>query len=257
MFLRTVEKVLAAGANYFTYKIGSGEGYLLGVNLQEKDSLDQTQYDAGSVYVQDVNAQNAISLANGWLEGGQLAAFGCLPVQAGWEIKGVLWHARADYIGQLNLLLSPGIASYKQGAGFGSQSVSNFNWTPRPPVRASFPAGKLKIVTAEGAATVLKVDLRPDDGYMWQVLDAVCYHDDAGQTLMWNYYDGTTTMNGAISAGMGANDTWSIHSIEGLRSGSGHQIMLSRRVYAQANAGALVAGKKLYIRALVLEMAYD
>lgn len=126
----------------------------------------------------------------------------------------------------------------------------------------SFHAGKPKLVTVDGVANDTTIELQPDSGYMWLVIWAQGYHDDgANPTLTWAYYDGTNTVPVQTS------DIGAISTAENMPLGATMQegsvisncftapAYIDNTVYLRLSASALAAGKKIFIRAMVLEFA--
>jgi len=247
--IKSVTKTLSAGANDFVHKVGNQDDLvLLGVNLAETDTPDGNPIpDSASIWLQDPTEKNTLSLCHGYMKNGQLAGYGCMPLQRGVEIVGKIWHARAGYHGKFCLFLAT-------RADIGQYSPS---WTQATPALAMYPYGKLRIILVSGEATVLTVDLRPDDGYIWEIIDCHCRHDDvAGRTLRFQFYDGTNTMTKFIGEARTAGNRHNIR--EGLATFGAtifDKLSITRDVYIQATSDALAAEKKLYIEALVLEHA--
>jgi len=253
MFIKSVFKQpLVAGANTLSYGIGNQDDlWLLGANLEEVDASDNPQPDSGSIWIQDTQLDNSISLCHGGMRNGQLSGFGAMPLPRGSEIVGKLWHSRAGYTGKLNLQISR--LSDMPG---GIHPV----WSQGAVAQNSIPRGKLKLYTLTGAATVTTVDLRPDDGYIWEVIEALASHDDpAPRTITWSYYDGTTRISKMASI----NKTVDVpHSLAALGTANSEIVntcfgrpVATYDTYISATASALDPGKKLTVEAVVLEYA--
>jgi len=122
------------------------------------------------------------------------------------------------------------------------------------------PAGLVRVISVSttNADTSATVDLRPAAGKRWIVIDAWAYHDDTGaaRNINWQYYDGTTTIEGNSTNKANALRV-PIHYISALCSGRRGigPIVLSRDVYAQAKC-SFATGEtyKVYANALVLEV---
>jgi len=252
MFIRSVGLTCSAGANTLAYSVGSQDDlFLLGANLEEIDASDNPQPDSGSIWIQDPQVDDAISLCHGGLSNGQLSGFGCIPLPMGSMIIGKVWHARAGYHAKLNLQL----ARLNDIRGMNLSP----NWVQANKAHQTMPCGRLKVVQNSGAATVTTVDLRPEDGYIWAILDAWALHDDAtARTMGWQYFDGTTTITKetTTSAKSAAARNYLTSMTNNQYGGSLSGLpQLSYDVYAQATIAALAAGKILTVEALVLEFA--
>jgi hypothetical protein len=113
-----------------------------------------------------------------------------------------------------------------------------------------YPGGDLKLVKVVGAATVANVDVRPDAGFKWQILDAWFSHDDdsGSHTLYWEYYDGTNTAS-RNGAGYNANIICDLMSAR-----NAAPVVINRDTYLRMrDATGLGAGHVLTAYALVLE----
>lgn len=132
-------------------------------------------------------------------------------------------------------------------------------------VLQTYPVGKPRIISLDGAATVTPLDLRPAVNTQWLVQVAEGWHDDNGgsRVASWDFYDGTNTVtpnSGGISTAqlvyipIGSSvSTGGAWQIDGFL--ARQPLLLTRDVYARFNVAALGAGKKIYIRALVLEFS--
>jgi len=249
--LRSVHKTLAAGTNYLSHQVGNEELYLLGANLEVQDSLgNPTRNAAGNIWLQAINEANAISLSVGNLRNGCIQGFGCLPLMRGYEIQAAVYHATADEIAKLNLILvTPDDAKAK-----GMNLVPS--WQPSISALPVYPNGKPKLVTTTGAATVTTVSLRPADGYIYEVIEAWAYHDDgADRKFTWNYYDGTTTINQEQTATISSSHR--IHLGFEPTGYLGQKTLrppvLTYDCYLRCTLDALAAGKTLTVGGYVLE----
>lgn len=251
--IHTEYLTLSAGTNTFTYKIGNQLLWLLGVNLEVTDSGGNPKRNvSGSVWVQSPNLANVLSLCHGNLRNGQIAGYGCMPLADAKEIIGTVYHAGAGDIGKLNLYLAD--ESYAKKAGL----VLNPNWSVRPDVSTIIQHGKLVIVSASGAATAQTCDIRPSDGYLWEILSGWMYHDDgSARNLGWRFYDGTTTITTPLTTNTAANTKLYLYMDQVAQDApSWNKTLLSYDVYMQAYASAaLSAGKKLFFEGLALEYA--
>jgi hypothetical protein len=119
--------------------------------------------------------------------------------------------------------------------------------------------GTPKLISLDGVANALTLNLRPGNGFVWHIVDAWGLTDDTSNRIcFWTFYDGTTTLT---KMGKTLLNTYlegcSIYEtpIDGanwyFRSGS--PIIINYRNYAIFNAPALTAGKLIKIRAQVLE----
>lgn len=240
-----------AGVNNFTYKIGD-EKFLIGASLEEYDqTLAAPACDGANIWIQDPQNSNAISLSNGYMEGGCLAGFGCIPLRQGHEIIATVYHSTAGNYARLNLMFSDSPASV-------------FGWTTKPLAKPVIPFGNLKLVQVNGAADDTSIDLRPGSGYKWEIVTAWAYHDDtAARALRWSYTDGTTTISKSTHALTGANvAVGAVYPINITYMSTSlvvpdvpNQLTLSNAVYATVTANTLTAGKAIYISALVREYA--
>lgn len=125
-------------------------------------------------------------------------------------------------------------------------------------VVATFRAGKLKLVDLEGVATGQALDIRPDEGFVWEVLAAWGWHDDAAaKNLAWQFHDGTDTIETPSSNNTAANAKLYLYVDQAAQDApSFYQVQISNRVYMRFTANVvLAAGKKLYFQALVMETA--
>ena len=125
-------------------------------------------------------------------------------------------------------------------------------------VVASFPAGKLRVIQVEGGAAVVHILLQPDVGFVWQLLDCWAYHDDTeNRTLQFGYSDGVLEVFKEVAGAKAAGIKWHLAASNTNQYGSSimNLVVISNRVYVTLTADALTAGKKIYIEALVLELA--
>ncbi len=263
MVLRSVNLTLSAGANTFSHKIAPKDEFLVAANLEETDASGNPQWDSGSIWIQDDQGDASLSLVHGGMVNGQIAGFGLLPLPASGSIIGKIWHARAGHLGKFNVYTATAREiqkvppdGYYPSAGAGG--IPGFNWNVRQITNNQLPAGRPKIIAVDGAATVVTVALRPDDGYIWQVMEAVAFHDDpAARNATWRYYDGTNEVAKDTLVGLAATNPFFLSDPDGTMDANSvmGSLILNNRVYADSTLNALAAGKKLYIRALVLEMA--
>lgn len=251
MHIGSVTKTLSAGANDFVYHVGNQDDLvLLGVNLAETDTPDGNPIpDSASVWLQDPTEKNTLSLCHGYMKNGQLAGYGCMPLQRGSQIVGKIWHARAGYHGKFCLFVAT-------RSELGQFSPS---WSPSVAASAVYPYGKLRVIKVEGTAADTIIELKPEAGYIWQVIEAWGYHDDATQRkLNWGYTDGVTSIEKMISGNLTTlTDKWYLgyDSTNADMNSLLSALILTNNSWATLTADALAAGKKIYIEALVLEHA--
>ncbi len=118
------------------------------------------------------------------------------------------------------------------------------------------PNGKPRIVNVNGAADATTLALRPDVGSHWQVLECLGVHDDTtSRTLRWQYSDGTLEVMGDVTAAIAASvNHYLSDAVTGtIRNKALGAPILTNECYLNLIASALTAGKKIYIRALVME----
>lgn len=116
----------------------------------------------------------------------------------------------------------------------------------------TFPSGLVKLYTLDGAANDVDIVLRPPDGKIWLLLEAVGYHDDTGEDVMltWAVTDGTITLAyPGAEFGVTGRQRFPFSTAT-----FGGTFLLNYHVYATFTADSLTAGKKLYIRAWVIEI---
>lgn len=121
-----------------------------------------------------------------------------------------------------------------------------------------FQAGHLKIIRIESAAAATLLALQPPTGKIWHIIDVYAYHDDTTADIHWTYYNGTLTHNFATVTRL-ANAPHRLQT-EHTIAGYVYQgpIILDRTTYLRIVApGALGAGKKFYISAVVMELIVD
>jgi hypothetical protein len=249
MYLRSVNQTLSAGANTLKWEVGNQEDLLLlGVNLEETDTSDNPQPDSGSIFVQDPSEANSISLAHGGMVNGQLSAFGCLPLNRGQEIIAKLWHARANYNGKFNVYLA-------ERSQFPQLQLA-FNWFQRQSPSPNFTYGKLKVGSVVGSVGVTPQNLRPDDGYIWRIVEATGENDEGGLTCYWQFTDGTTTVLGPGTS-PAANNPSGINAYDSNLDMPrfAWPVYISYDVYLQFAAIGLGGAKKITIKYVVEEFA--
>jgi len=232
----------AAGINNLVHKVGN-EKYLVGISLEETDNtLNCPACDGANLWIQDPVNNNAISLINGWMEGGSIGGWGCIPLKQGHEICGTVYHSTAGNQLKLNLM-------------FSDAPSTMFGFTPKPLANAQVPHGRLKVIIVSGAAADAVLELQPALGYVWEVIDAWAYHDDGtARTLNWAYTDGTNTISkGATgTTASGVRFPFYVNSTSGWL---GSQSTLTNSVYATCTASGMAAGNHMYLNALVREYA--
>lgn len=118
---------------------------------------------------------------------------------------------------------------------------------------------KLVFVSATTTNGDVTVSLRPAAGKKYFLLFVYGYHDDTTARLVyWQFYDGTNTMewpqagkslNGSLYLGLELGP-----AAESVVGASKFQGVIDRDTYLQFKGAALATGKKVYIRALVLEL---
>lgn len=249
--LRSVYKTLGAGDNDLIWKVGSEPLFLIGVNLEVQDSSGNSVNNiAGNIWVQTVagRSDDSISLAVGLARTGQIAGYGCLPLYPGQEIKGQLYHCTANDIGKLNVYAIP-----QKDMKSGSPA-----WTPRTDAIPMYHQGVQKIKNFTGAAAGTAVDIRPDAGYIWEIIELAGYHDDSGgnQDLWFMYYDGTNWFYKYPKTNVAANvRVYFPHADQGTEAYNSMTapLTITRDVYLKLGAGAMGAGKKLYANSVVRE----
>jgi len=250
MFIKSVFKQpLVAGANTLSYGIGNQDDlWLIGANLEEVDTSDNPQPDSGSIWIQDTQLDNAVSLCHGGLRNGQLSGFGAMPLPRGSEIVGKLWHCRAGYSAKLNLYLAL-LSDLPSGV--------NPSWSQASVAGQSRDYGKIKIVSVDGVAATSPVTCRPDDGYIWQVMMMWAYHDNAAAlNCSWEFYDGTSQATLAVHQ-TAASILMHLIEYDSAADASAYsgKILVSYDTYLRYNVPAIAAGKKGFIRGCVLEFA--
>jgi len=126
-------------------------------------------------------------------------------------------------------------------------------------VSRTLPYGFLKVVEITGVALDTTIELKPAAGFSWLVVEAWGYHDDAtSRSLNWQFQDDNLTL-GIVKEGSGAIaalSPWHLpqRSTSTPWATNIERYLFNSKVYAQLNADALAAGKKLYIKALVYEL---
>jgi hypothetical protein len=247
--LRSVYLTLGAGTNNLKHAVGNERLWLIGANLEVTDSAGNSVNNvAGNIWVQSINEENSLSLAVGNMRNGQIAGFGCLPLDVGQEIVGRIYHATANYIGKLNLNFMTDVDAIKLGV--------TPNWQSRIDAIPTFQYGKLKTISDSGSPDDTVITLRPADGYIYKVLMAMGWHDsDNAETVQWKMTDGTTTAEWMITAGnIAANTKKSVYSpTANYGVMCVEPLIVTYDVYLQFEISTPSAGETVYIDAVVLE----
>jgi len=249
--LRSVYKKLLAGTNNLTHQIGNQELWLLAANLEVADSAgNPTRNAAGNIYVQAINEANAFSLAVGNLRNGCIQGFGCIPLLRGYEIKAEVYHATADEVAKLNIM----VLTTQEAKALGIPLAPN--WMQRTDALPTHGLGKPTLVYTAGAAAATSVNLRPSDGYLWEVSVAWAGHDDNGNnpTITWSLEDGTNSVNFLTSNAANLNTPIAIGQFNVTqRPPTYYRLILSYDVYAKATYSVMGAGKIPFVTGLVRE----
>lgn len=250
--LRSVYKTLSAGENSLYWKVGSSEQLILvGVNGEITDSLGNSRFDrACNIWVQNMNEANALSLAVGNTRNGQVAGYGCMPLIPGMELKANFYHCASGDIGKLNIYIMNAEEANALGLSLSP------NWQPRVDALPVFGYGKPVVGQVDGGDAVTTVNLRPADGYIWDVIWALGYHNDATQRICsWNIYDGTTTLKAMDTAALNTAARVDIHYRNATYNALDTHVplRLTYDVYAQWKIAALDAGDHGFIDYFVLE----
>jgi hypothetical protein len=116
--------------------------------------------------------------------------------------------------------------------------------------------GKVKPIAVDGAADDITIELQPADGFEYEVVDLWGYHDDGGgnQTLSWALTNGVTTVS-HTGASKAASDNHHFPLYGSTNVMLASPLYIDHQNYLQLSAGALGAGKKLFIRGIVYERA--
>ena len=249
MILQSSTKVLSDGSNDLEYKIGGDDQYLISINLEETDDTKAfSQPDFGSIWLQDPTSSSSISLANGWLDAGQISGYGCLPLLKGSKIKGRLWHARDSYIGKLNVF----IAAKNELPG-----QITPNWYVKTPGISIKKYGKLVGNVIDHTAEDLTMDIRPDDGFIWEIMELWFWHDDANaRDLTPCYYDGITEFQRDYYSDVAQNYKMPFPADKAQNySVIMSPITISHDLWIRIKANALAGGKALHCNYIVREYA--
>ena len=119
---------------------------------------------------------------------------------------------------------------------------------------------KLDVVDVLGVVDALTADLRPPSGRKWEVIDCFAIHTDTNaQGLTWSYgrdAPGDRMSKGTITVAYPVRVPITCHVLLEGNSLSG-RLFLNHDLFARITAGALGAGTRLRIRALVIESADD
>lgn len=120
----------------------------------------------------------------------------------------------------------------------------------------TFPLGRPKIISFDGVADALSLNVRPAENFAWAVVWLAGYHDDpTARTLTWIDTDGTLT-----ASQIGSSRATSVYQIYGLIQGINTNFTQNSRQityinYPQLTVDALAAGKKIFARGLAFEYA--
>lgn len=251
MFIRTVAKTLTAGQNDLEWVAGSQTGYLIAAGLEEHDSSSNPAFTSGSVWISDQSGANLMPLLHGAMQNGQLSGFGCMPILAGGVVNGRLWHSRAGNEGKLNLYI---ITPEER-----RDLAMAINWNTRQLPASTISHGRPHVIETVGAATVLDVEIRPDNGFIWEVIWLEIKHDDPANRSLYFQIENTedsSTVNlgasGAVASGVrwpfmyNPDQTCMVHT---------GKPVLTYRNFVHSRVDALAAGKKLTTLGLAMEYA--
>lgn len=251
--LRTVHKTLSAGANYLTYQIGNQELFLLGANLEVADSAgNSTRNAAGNIWLQQINEANALSLAVGNLRNGCIQGYGCLPLERGYEIQSAIYHATSGEIGKLNLMVMTAEIAKKLGIPL------NPHWSQRQDSIPIMHNGRIKCVQVVGTASATTANLRPGDGYIWEIMECWMAHNDGtSRTLNWHIIDTIESLDipkeSYASVASGDSIPYCVDGDDIKINMLLSPLTISYDCYLQAKLDAISAGKQITIQALVRE----
>lgn len=129
-------------------------------------------------------------------------------------------------------------------------------------------AGVIRLISLDGVAAALTLDLAPDAGCEWIVIWAYAYHDDnaGAHALNWRFTDSNPAYNAVplvinfpTAAALAQNlnhgiDCWRPDVSVANMTHEPEPVCLTHNVKATIVADAMGAAKKLYIRAMVREI---
>lgn len=128
--------------------------------------------------------------------------------------------------------------------------------------------GVCRLVSIDGSADDVDIDLAPDIGTEWVIVWAYGYHNDtSARAQNWRFIDSNPEMPGTpvtidfpATAAAAASVPLGIYAFRPDVAADGRAItaepmILTHNVKSQFVVAALTAGKKCYIRAMVIERA--
>lgn len=220
---------------------------LIGIEMRESTALGANYPDIGLIYVQPKGAQG-IMLKSDWFNDGVILWNGNIPVYDDFDIILAYFSPASG-----NLL------SYALYLADADEQVTSSS--PTQNAVGVYPYGHLKVIEVNPLADALTCDLRPPLGFQWIVIEASGWNDDStDRSCQWTIVDSLNTTSWTLAP-------TSIHAVANQNKLTCNQaasagnnvtstgIMLNYNVYATFTADALTSGKKIIVRALVMEFA--